>query len=98
MGKTRDKMTADLKLGNYSKKTRDAYLRIAKAFIKYYRRPADELGEQEVRAYLLNRLDAVQPTTVAVDQAALKFLFDVTLARPEVVARNASVIGRGRPV
>ncbi|MCP3956613.1 MAG: tyrosine-type recombinase/integrase [bacterium] len=80
-------MTADLELGNYSKHTRDAYLRIAKAFIKYYRRPADELGEQDVRAYLLNRLDVVQPATVAVDHAALKFLFDVTLNRPEVVAR-----------
>ena len=87
MGDTRDKMIADLVLGNYSNSTRDAYLRIAKAFIKYYRRPADELGEHEVRTYLLNRLETVQPATVSVDQAALKFLYEVTLDRPEVVTR-----------
>jgi integrase/recombinase XerD len=90
MAKTRDRMTAQLELGNYSKNTRDAYLRIAKTFIKYYRRPAEELGEHEVRTYLLNRLEKVEPATVALDLAALKFLYEVVLDRPEVVARIPS--------
>jgi integrase/recombinase XerD len=90
MAKTRDRMTAQLELGNYSKNTRDAYLRIAKNFIKYYRRPAEELGEHEVRTYLLNRLEKVEPATVALDLAALKFLYEVVLDRPEVVARIPS--------
>jgi hypothetical protein len=80
-------MTAQLELGNYSKNTRDTYLRIAKTFIKYYRRPAEELGEHEVRTYLLNRLEKVEPATVALDLAALELLYEVVLDRPEVVAR-----------
>lgn len=87
MGSTRDKMIADLELGNYSKNTRDAYLRIAKSFVKYFMRPADQMGEHEVRTYLLNRRKTVKPGTLGIDLAALKFLYDVTLDRPEVVAR-----------
>ncbi len=87
MGKTRDRMAADLELGNYSENTRDAYLRIARSFVRYFMRPAEEMGEHEVRTYLLNRRKNVKPGTVAIDLAALKFLFETTLNRPEVVAR-----------
>lgn len=87
MGKTHDKMTEALALGNYADNTRDAYVRIARAFVKHFRRPADEMGEHEVRTYLLNRKEKVQPATLALDVSALKFLYEVTLNRPEVVAR-----------
>jgi len=87
MGKVKDKMTADLALRNYSDNTKDAYLRIAEAFVKYYRRPPQQLGEHEARTYLLNRREQVKPATVAVDLAAIKFLYEVTLDKPEVVAR-----------
>jgi len=87
MGKTRDKMIADLRLGNYSDNTRESYLRIAKTFVRHFRRPAEQMGEGEVRAFLLKRLEIVQPATVVVELAALKFLYEVTLNRPDVVAR-----------
>jgi len=85
--KTRERMASDLALGNYAKRTQEVYLKRARAFVKYYRRPVGELGEHEVRTYLLNRLDAVAPATVAVDWATIKFLYDVTLNRPDVVER-----------
>lgn len=87
MGKVKDKMTADLTLGNYSDNTKDAYLRIAAAFVSYYRRPPAQMGEHEVREYLLNRMGQVKPATVALDIAAITFLYAVTLNKPEVVAR-----------
>jgi len=90
MGKTRDRMAQDLKLSNFRESTQQKYLGIAKAFIKYYRRPAEELGEHEVRTYLINRLERLEPATVAVDLAVLKFLYCVTLDRPEVVVRIPS--------
>lgn len=90
MGKTRDRMAQDLKLRNFRESTQQKYLGIAFNFIKYYRRPAEQLGEHEVRAYLLNRLDRLQPSTVAVDHAALTFLYSITLDRPEVVVRIPS--------
>lgn len=45
------------------------------------------MGEHEVRTYLLNRMERVKPATVAIDLAAIKFLYDVTLDKPQVVAR-----------
>lgn len=90
MGKTRDRMAQDLKLRNFRESTQKQYLAIAKNFIKYYRRPAEQLGEHEVRTYLLNRLERCQPSTVVVDHAALTFLYSITLDRPEVVIRIPS--------
>jgi len=96
-------MTAQLEVGNDSNNTRDAYLRIAKTFIKYYRRPAKELGEHEVRTYLLNRLEKVEPATVALDLAALKrfdlawlkiqrnFIRDMTTAPDDLAVTEAIV-------
>ena len=82
-------MAEDLSLRNLSKHTKAAYLRIAKSFVKHFWRPAEEMGEHEIRAYLLNRKekDKVEPSTLAVDCAALKFLYGVTLNRPEVAVR-----------
>lgn len=87
MGKIRNKMIADLELGNYSPNTKEAYVRIAAAFVRHFRRPPEQMGEHEVRTYLLNRMERVKPATVAIDLAAIKFLYEVTLDRPQVVAR-----------
>jgi site-specific recombinase XerD len=80
-------MLADLELRNYSKTTRANYVSAARRFVGHFMQPAEKLGEQEVREYLLYRGKRFTPNTVAVDLAALKFLYDVTLNRPEVVAR-----------
>jgi integrase/recombinase XerD len=87
--KTSVKMAQDLELRNFSKSTKDGYLRIAKSFVMHFWRPADEMGEREICIYLLNRKlkDKVSPATLAVDCAALKFLYGVTLNRPEVAVR-----------
>ena len=87
MGKTKQKMAEELTLRNLSENTKNAYLRIAETFVKRYWQPAEEMGEIEVRAYLLERMAKVQPATVAIECAALKFLYVTTLDRPEVFAR-----------
>jgi integrase/recombinase XerD len=87
MGQFRDKMIADLQLGNYSLNTQKTYVRIAGTFVQHFMRPPDQLGEHEVRTFLLNRMRRVSIATVALEQAAIKFLFEVTLGRPEVVVR-----------
>ncbi len=87
MGKTKEKKTEELELRNFSENTKKAYLRIAESFVKHFWRPAEEMGELEVRAYLLERIEKVQPATVALECAALKFLYVKTLDRPEVFAR-----------
>jgi len=88
MGKLRDKMEADLDLRNRSVYTKEAYLLRAKHFAEWHGRSPAEMGEAEVRAYLLYlvREKKVGPATHAMYVAAIKFLYEVTLGRPEVVA------------
>lgn len=88
MGHLRDRMNADLQLAGRSESTRESYLRCARAFVKFHMRPAEQMGEAEVRKFLLH-LATVRKIAVGTYLpylGALKFLYGVTLRRPEVVA------------
>lgn len=89
MGKLRDKMIQDLNLQCCAPKTCKEYLRCARDFVAYHKRPPQEMGEAEVRDYLyfLATERKVGPATRKMHLAAVKFLYTVTLDRPEVVAR-----------
>src|SRR4029077_9291384 len=87
MGKTRDAMLADLELRRYRPTTKKQYLRCARNFVLHYMRPAEELGELEVRSFLLH-LVCVKKASASVHKmhvAAIRFLYMYTLRRPEVV-------------
>ncbi len=89
MGWIRDRMDSDLRLRSRSPATRTEYLRCASAFAAYHRRWPDKMGEAEVRQYLHHLRDerALGPSSVKMYTAALRFLYTVTLARPDVMAR-----------
>ena len=53
MGKLQDRMKGDLLLKAYSPHTQSAYLRCARHFASHYMRSPEEMGEQEVRDFLL---------------------------------------------
>jgi integrase/recombinase XerD len=80
------RMKADMKLRNFSPKTQDEYLRGVQVFLARYTKPAEELGEDEVREYLLEIQATRSASTLKVYRAGLKFFFGSTLGRPEVVA------------
>jgi integrase/recombinase XerD len=88
MGKLRDRMAADLKLRRYAPATCTTYLDCARAFAAYHRRPPEQMGEAEVRTFLLHLVDERQigPAGHKTYVAALKFLYGTTLERPEAVA------------
>jgi integrase/recombinase XerD len=88
MGKLREKMTEDLLLRRYAPSTRERYLSCARAFVAYHRRPPEQMGEQEVRQFLLHLAleKQVGAATQKMHVAAVKFLYAETLGRPEVVA------------
>jgi site-specific recombinase XerD len=87
MGRLRDKMDADLKLAGLSESTRRHYIDHARHFVKFHRRPAEQMGEPEVRAFLLHLVEQKRATgTMLVYLGALRFLYGVTLGRPEVMA------------
>jgi len=84
MGELRDRMEADLTLAGYRKNTREHYLRWARQYTRHFMRPPEEMGEPEVRAYLLHLIEErkLSSTTVRIARAALKFLYQKTLHRP----------------
>ena len=86
MGQLRDRMEEDLRLRCYATASRDEYLRCARHFAKYQRRSPAEMGVAEVRAFLMGLVDAGKSASVLkMYVAALKFLYAVTLGRPEEV-------------
>jgi integrase/recombinase XerD len=83
----RERMQEDLKLKNYSVKTATAYLDGVRHFAHYHWRSPAEMGEREVRDFLLDLALRQQSASVLkMHVAALKFLYNTTLRRPEEVA------------
>ena len=87
MGKLHDRMQEDLLLKAYSPHTQRAYLCCARHFARHYLRSPEEMGEQEIRSFLLHlvRDRKASPATLSMYINALKFLYNVTLKRPEEV-------------
>jgi site-specific recombinase XerD len=84
-------MEGDLRLRGLAEVTRSEYLRSVHQFVAYYRRSPAELGAEDIRAYLLHLTQDLHfsPANLKMRVAALKFLYTVTLNRPDVVERIA---------
>jgi integrase/recombinase XerD len=97
MGQLRDRMAQDLKLRGLSPSTSRNYLLYCGKFAAFFMRSPEELGAADVRAFLLHQIEVEQLAYASYRQiyAALKFLYTVTLGRPEVVGRIPFV--RRRP-
>jgi site-specific recombinase XerD len=85
----RDKMREDLELRGMSPATIESYLRCARRFAEYHGRSPCALGAAEIRTFLVHlvRERKVAPSSFNVYACAIKFLYAVTLDRPEVIAR-----------
>jgi site-specific recombinase XerD len=77
-------MTEDLKLSGYSPSTTRIYLHYCQYFAKHFMRSPAEMGEKEIRSFLLHLLIERDLSHESYRQcyAALKFLYMVTLKRP----------------
>lgn len=84
------RMDSTLRLARRSAGTRTHYLRYARKFLEFTgEKPETELCEADVRAWLHHLVDVrkVPATTQKMATAAVKFLFERTLGRPDEVAR-----------
>lgn len=88
MGQLRDRMDEDLRLAGYAPSTRKIYLLCAKGFALHHGRSPAQMGETEIRTYLLHMVDEHKISVGFYRQirAALRFLYSVTLARPTEIA------------
>jgi len=79
-----EKLKIDLELLGRSKATVQGYQVRVKAYQDYFEKPADQMGENEVRTFLhyhmtkLNNLASTATSYIS----ALRFLYDVTLDKP----------------
>lgn len=89
MGQLRDQMHQELKLRGYRANTARKYLIYARKFVAHFGRCPKTMGEDEIRAFLLHLMEEehVAPSTLATYVATLRFLYGVTLGRPEVAVR-----------
>ena len=89
MGKLRDRMLVDLQLSGAKPRTQKTYLREAENLAKYFNRPPEELGEDELKEYLLHLMKErhLSEGTFRFYVAALKFLYRTTLKREWAVEK-----------
>ena len=85
----RDTMREDLRLRGMSANTIEIYVRCARRFAEHFGRSPCRMGATEIRTFLLSLVDvhALSASTFNVHAAAVKFLYTVTLDRPEEIAR-----------
>ena len=83
MGRLHDRMAEDLRLRKLSPATQRNYLFYARRFAAFFMRSPEELGEAEIRQFLLHQIEVKHLSYPAYRQiyAALKFLYTVTLKR-----------------
>lgn len=88
MGQLQTRMLEDLQLRGYAPATCERYVCCARSYVGYHMRSPTELGEREVRQYLLHLRQErkLGPSTIKMHTAGIKFLYVHTLQRPEVVA------------
>jgi integrase/recombinase XerD len=89
MGKLREQMKDDLELKGLSPHTQENYLRQVNHFTRHFGRSPRQLGEKEIKEYLLYLIREKKLSTATVNQCyhALKFLYKTTLNREWVIAR-----------
>jgi len=83
MGKLRDQMLMNLQLCGAKPRTQESYLREAENLARYFNRSPAELGEQELKEYLLHLIKErhLSEGTFRYYVAGLKFLYRTTLKR-----------------
>jgi integrase/recombinase XerD len=85
MGTLHDRMQDDLKLKNYAAGTVEQYLSCARRFVKHFGITPVNISEEAVRKYVVGMGEQRSPATVKMHVAAIRFLYEVTLRKPEHV-------------
>ena len=85
MGELRDRMVRDMDVRHFSGRTVEAYVAGVKGLAKFYRRPPDQLGDEEVQRYLpyLRAERKLASSSCNQIRCALKFFYEVTVRRPQ---------------
>jgi site-specific recombinase XerD len=87
MSELRQQMLADLRIRNYAERTQGIYVHRVAEMARHFKRSPEKLTKEEVRDYLreLKEVRRVSRSAFAQVIGALRFLYKVTLDRPDMV-------------
>ena len=96
----RQRMIEDMRMRKLSPKTQAGYIRAVRQFARYLGRLPDTATVEDLRNYQLHLVDhGISPISLNAAITGLKFFFDITLDRAELMARMQPVhIPRTLPV
>ena len=96
----RQRMIDDMRLRKLAPKTQSAYIRAVRQFALYLGRSPDTASAEDLRNYQLHLVDhGISPVSLNAAISGLKFFFDITLDREELMARMRPVrVPRTLPV
>src|SRR5580692_11271188 len=96
----RRRMIEDMRMRKMSTKTQGTYIRAVRHFAGYLGRSPNTASAEDLRRYQLHCVDrGVSPITLNATITGLKFFFEVTLKRPELMAKMSHVrVARTLPV
>ena len=88
----RQRMLDDMRMRKFGEKTQADYIRAVRNFTKYLGRAPDTATVEDLRNYQLHLVDhGISPASLNSAISGLKFFFNVTLDRPEAVAKMQPV-------
>jgi len=88
----RQRMLEDMRLRKLAPQTQASYVRSVRRLAGYLRRPPDTATIQELRNFQLHLVDSgTSPITLNTTITGLKFFFEVTLDRPELMSKMKPV-------
>ena len=83
MGRTRNRMQQDLAMAGYAPGTQEHYLGAAVRYVRRFMLPPEEMGQPHLRAHVAELgTTGIGASTLKVQIAGLKFLYEKTLGRP----------------
>src|ERR1700730_16988287 len=96
----RRRMIEDMRMRKLSTKTQSTYIRAVRHFAGYLGRSPDTASAEDLRRYQLHCVDrGVSPITLNATITGLRFFFEVTLKRPELIAKMSHIrVARTLPV
>jgi site-specific recombinase XerD len=96
----RQRMLDDMRMRKLEPRTQEAYVRAVRKLAAYLKRSPDTATVEDLRSFQLHLVDTgTSPITLNATITGVKFFFDVTLDRPELMARMRPVkVPRTLPV
>ncbi len=92
MSPLRLRMLDDMRMRKFGEKTQLDYVRAVRAFTKYLGRSPDTASVEDLRNYQLHLVDhGISPASLNAAISGLKFFFDVTLDRSDLMAKMQPV-------